>query len=219
MDLAESIAEAGAEHIDGDLVFAAVGDDDIGVTFGGDDKGEVHGSDGAFVLDDGLVEIASAFLDIAGESSDEAQIVVGIDEDLDVHEFSERFDIEDEDAFEHDDGGGFDVDGFFFAAVFFVGVAGFFDGLHGAQGGEMGHEEFGIEGVGVVEVDLLSLFGGEMGEVFVVGILIEKHHLVGWEDLCDLAGDGGLSRAGAASDPDHKGSCHAVLIRYFRLGR
>jgi hypothetical protein len=65
------------------------------------------------------------------------------------------------------------------------------------EGVEVFEDELGLEGVGVIEVLLVAGLVREVGEVAVVEVEGEEG---GVELGGELAGEGGLSGAGAASD-------------------
>ncbi len=76
------------DHVNCDLVPAALRDDDIRELLRGLDKGLVHRLDGGEVLVDDRIQRAAALLYIALDSPQDADIRVGIDENFDIHEIS-----------------------------------------------------------------------------------------------------------------------------------
>ena len=86
----------------GDGVVAALRDDDVGVALARLDELEVHRLDGAEVLVDHRLHRAAALGDVALQPADEARVVVGVDEHLDVHQRAQRRVGEDQDALDDD---------------------------------------------------------------------------------------------------------------------
>ena len=72
------------EYIDSHAVFAALGDDDIGVTFGRFDELEVHGFDVGFVVFKHLFVGSTAFHEVAAHDTHKAVVGIGINKDLNV---------------------------------------------------------------------------------------------------------------------------------------
>ena len=68
------------------------------------------------------------------------------------------------------------------------------------EGADVGDDELGLEGIGVVEVALVAGVEGELRKVSVVEVEGEEG---GGELRGELAGEGGFARAGAASDAEH----------------
>lgn len=70
------------QHLDGGAVFAAIGDDDIGVALAGLHKSLVHGLDGGAVLGDDTVQGAAPLLDIPQDAAEDPLVSVGVYIDL-----------------------------------------------------------------------------------------------------------------------------------------
>lgn len=75
------------------------------------------------------------------------------------------------DAFNDDDFPRFDVDCFRLAGASQIGISGLFDALTFAQHGYVFGQKPPVEGVRVVEINVLPFFYGYMAAVFVVGVL------------------------------------------------
>ncbi len=81
-------------------------------------------------------------------------------------------------------------------------VDGTLDGLAGGEAADVLDDEFGLEGVGVVEVAFVAGVEGELGEVAVVEVEGEEG---GVELGGKLGGEGGFAGAGAAADAEDEG--------------
>ena len=68
--------------------------------------------------------------------------------------------------------------------------------------GEMRGEQLHIEGIGMIPVHVMQLRQREVPEVAIVRVHLEKGDRSVGQCFGDLARHGGLSRAGAAGDPD-----------------
>lgn len=76
------------DDVDGDVVFAATGDDDVGVDHGGEDEFEVHGADGLVILVEDAGDVAASFDDVTLYTPAEADVERCVDEEFDVEEFA-----------------------------------------------------------------------------------------------------------------------------------
>ena len=213
--LLEQGFEAGCDHFHRNRVQAPFGDDDIGVALGGFDELQVHGADGGEVLVDDHFGGAAALFDVALEAADEADVGIGVDEDLDIEQGAQFGVAEDEDALDHDDGFGRDALDAVGAGVGLEVVDGQVDGLPGFELEDVADEEGGVERVGVVEVDLFALVVGQIAQVAVVGVVGEVGDAPGADTVANEVGEGGLARTAAPGDPDHErvGSFgHGIII-------
>ena len=128
-------------------------DRDCGMGLRGEDVFFGHGAGGGFELvADGLLG-AAALAHVAIDAAVEADFVGGVDVDAEVVEGDELGVVEGEDAFDDDDAGRGDG----FERVGDAGVAGeivyrALDGEAFGEGADVGDDELGFEGVGVVEV-------------------------------------------------------------------
>ncbi len=112
--------------------------------------------------------------------------------------------VEGEDAFDEDNAGG--DEGVGAAGDAGVGaevVDRALDGLAGGEGADVLEDEFGLEGVRVVEVLEVAIVEGEVGEVAVVEVEGEEG---GVELGSKLASESSFAGSGAASDSDDEGA-------------
>ena len=82
---------------------AAFEDDDIGILAARLNELLVHGLDGRQILCDDALERAAAVAHVAQRAAQNANIGVGLDEDLDVKHFAQPRVLENEDALDDDD--------------------------------------------------------------------------------------------------------------------
>ena len=88
------------QQIDGNLVFTAFGNNDIGISFGRLDKGFVHDPHSLHILTDDAFKRTSSFLHVTQQSADEADICIRINEHLDIEHLSEFLIFQNEQTFE-----------------------------------------------------------------------------------------------------------------------
>ena len=127
--VSKALGDVGSDHFDGDAVVASLGDNDVGVALGGLNELEVHGADSVIVLFDDGLDGAAAVSNVAFHASDEANVVVGVDEDLDIEELEKLRLSKDEDSLDDDDLARLLGDGFLGSAVRFEIVDGHLCGL------------------------------------------------------------------------------------------
>ena len=175
---------------------------DGGVGLGGEDVHFRHGSGCGFELGyDGFFG-AAAFAHIAIDAAVEANFVGGIDVDAEVVERDELGVVEGEDAFDEDDAGGVDeVEGVGDAGVAGEVVYRALDGEAFGERADVGDDELGLEGVGVVEVLFVAGVEREPREVAVVVVEGEER---GFELRGVLFGESGFAGAGTAGDADQE---------------
>jgi hypothetical protein len=73
-------------------------------------------------------------------------------------------------------------------------------------------KQFGFERIGVVEIDLGALDGGQSAQVLVIGVVLKEGNSVRADALENLLCNGGLSGTRSACDTDDEGSSHASII-------
>src|SRR5699024_9815670 len=168
-----ALTRPGTSMIRGHEVVPALGNDDIGVAFGGFDVEFVHRLDRVQVLVLDRLQGPPAVDDIAFDPSQQAHIGVGVDEELDVEQSADPRLGEDEDALDDDHPGGFDQGRCVAAVVDREVVDGAFDRSAGPQRGEVVDEEIVVEGVEVVVVDLLALLVAQLVAPPVVVVVVE----------------------------------------------
>ena len=94
----EPAPDVGDDHVDGDRVVAAARHDHVGIALARLDELQVHRLDGSEVLVEDFVERAAALGHVAANAADEADVGVGVDEDLHVAEIAHTRVSEQEDA-------------------------------------------------------------------------------------------------------------------------
>ena len=159
------------DDVNGHLVMAALGDDDIGVSLGGLDELQVHRLHGFAVVLDGGFDGTAALGDVADDDAQHAVVVIGVYEDLDVHLVPQFLAGEDEDAFHNYDIVRFYRNGLRGAGAGDVRVDGLLDGLAAFEFPDLLAHQFPVNGIRVVEVDVLALLHGHVAGIFVVGVL------------------------------------------------
>ena len=135
---------------------------------------------------DGGVDGAAALGHVADDDPQDAVVVVGIHEDLDVQLVPEFLAGKDEDALHDDHLGRFHGHGFRGGTgAGDVGVHRLLDGLALLELPDLLAHQFPVDGVGMVEVDVLAFLHGNVAGILVVGILGDDDH-----PALQLAGDG-----------------------------
>ena len=190
----------------------ALGDDDVGPALAGLDKLLVHGLDRAQILVDDALEAAAAVAHVAHDAAQDAHIRVGVDVELDVHLVAELAVFVDQDALDHDDPRRPDGDGLVRAVVDRVVIDRAGDGLALLEVLERLHQQVGVEGVGMVVVELGALLIGHVVVRLVVVVVVDDGYLAA-EILDQPPGDGGLAAAGAAGNADD----HDIAVAHLCL--
>ena len=131
----------------------------------------MHGAYCVQVLLDDRLCGPPALLDIALQTSNEADVGVGIHEYLYVEEPAQGRLGEYQDAFDQDDWLWLDAGGLLSSAVGFEIINRQVDGLPGFKLVDVGDEQFAIQRIGVVKIDRNSLSLRKCAEVFVIGIM------------------------------------------------
>ncbi len=109
-----------------------------------------------------------------------------------------------EDAFYDDEGTRGDlVEGVGDAGVCGEVVAGAVNGVALGEGADVGDEELGLEGVGVVKILFVAVVEGELREIAVVPVERKER---GVEGGGEFAGEGGFAGTGAAGDAEDDGA-------------
>ena len=94
--------EASEQHVERDVVVAALGHDQIGPPLGRLDMLDVHRAHRRVVLVAHRLERAATLLEVAADAAHQPDVGVGVDEDLDVHLIAQRGLGEHEDALDDD---------------------------------------------------------------------------------------------------------------------
>ena len=204
-------------------VFASLRHDDVGMGFGGLYELCVHGFENASVSVDDFLGCPSALYDVALDDAYEALVGVGVYIYSEVHHLAQPWVVECHDAFYDDDFGGFYEECLFGAVAREHGVYGLVDAFTATQLLYVAHEEFPVEGVGVVKVLPAQLFERHSGfGALVVGVLWNDGYMTCMYLLDDFVYDSGLSRPCAACNADDNhmgvvclGVCGANIVLFF----
>src|SRR6202000_3140931 len=86
--LAEHVAQLAENEVDGDMVVAAFGHDQVGPALRRLAELQMHRPHGRVILLAHLLKRAPALLEIAANAAKDAQVGVGVDEDLDVEQLA-----------------------------------------------------------------------------------------------------------------------------------
>ncbi len=164
----------------------------------------MHRLDRAEVLIDDRVHHAAAFGDVTLQPADEPRVVVGVDEDLDVHQTAQLLIGEDQDAFDDHDRTRFDHDNVGPAGVAREVVARDVDRPSLAQRRHVLDEEIRFERVGMIVVERGALLEPQPRIVAVILVVLEEADLFGAQAVHDPANDRRLARTGSACDADHE---------------
>ena len=155
-------------------------------------------------------EGAPAFLDVAPDAAEHADVRVGIDEDLDVEHPPQRLVCEYEDALDHHHRRGLHRPRLLEATMGGKVVDRNPDRLPRAKQLQVADQQRRLEGVGVVVVELGARFRVQLGPVVVVGVVLQEGGVLG-EGLRQASRDRGLARPGRPGDPDDQRR-HAEVI-------
>ena len=189
---------------------AALGQDDIGIAFRGFDELEVHGTHGGKVLSNHVVHGPPSVSDVTLQPPNEPDILCDVDEDLDVEQGSNAWVCEQEDPIDDDDIPWLDLHRRFGPRMRRIVVGWFPHDLPQCQFLEVLNQEFGVEGIGVVEVDPPAFVETEVTEVGVVSVLVDERGIDS-QKLVNGPGHGCLAGAGAAHHTNHQRSFEHTL--------
>lgn len=191
------VVDQGVDHLEGHLVFAAVRYDDIGIAFGGFDELQVHRAYKFFVLLQHAFQAAFTFDDIAVDAAQQADIVVGIHEQLDVHQLAQLLLAEDQNTVDEDYFTWMYFLRFLAANVFGKIVDGHVYAVAFHQGVDVPDQQLGLERRRVVEILFGTLFEGQMLEVAVVRVVLQHDDVILPDRVYNMVDD--RSFAGSAS--------------------
>jgi hypothetical protein len=82
--VADKLLQVREDHLPRHAIVPALGDDEVGGALRGLDELQVHGADGLVVLLADRLEGAAAVLDVPADPAQDADVGVGVDEELDV---------------------------------------------------------------------------------------------------------------------------------------
>ena len=190
------------DEIEGDEIVAAFGYDDVGISFRRLDEFQMHRPDGFVILLSDGIKVAAAFAHIAADAAKDADIGVGIDENFDIEHIAQRFETEEQNAFDDDDGDGIDVDGIVEQTrMGFEVVERHIDGQAAFEAFEMFDEQFAFETCGVVEIDFFAFFKREIGEIAIIPIELNEG-ACGAETFADFSRQSRFSGARSSRNAD-----------------
>jgi pimeloyl-ACP methyl ester carboxylesterase len=178
--------------------------------------GVVHRRDELAELPAHVVGVTPSFGHVAPDPTFEPDVLRYVDEHGVVEEVVDAGKAEQQDSFDQDDLAGLDVDRRTGAGVGREVVLGNVNVTPRAEVGEMLGEQFVVERVGVVVVDLHPFLHRDVGEVVVVGVERQSGHPIDAEAADHLHRQGCLPRAGASADPDECGHGRTPYIAEFR---
>ena len=173
-----------------DGVHPPFGNDDISVALGGLDEVTMHGLHCREVLLEHRVHITPALLDITHEATSQAHVIIGINKDLDVHQFAELLVLKDQDTIKDQDLRGLDAYRLGQAVVVGEGVDGALDTLPLLELADMLDHHIRVEGVRVVVVELGALLKTEIIVRLVVEVVAERRDVLIDKGLLELAYQG-----------------------------
>jgi hypothetical protein len=147
-------------------------------------------------------------VNVAIQSPNEADIGIGINKDLEVHQSPQSRIAKDQYSLEDDYGPGPDVSRFGPARVRLVVVDGLLYRFAGTEGFDVVDQKVDVESVRVIEVDVVAQLYRHITQVAIIRILLQIDDARGAYGLYYSVGDGGFSGARSSSYTDH----HTILI-------
>ena len=183
---------------------SALRNDDISETLAGFDKLLVHRLEDALVSLDDLFGSPSALHHIAFHDAYETVVGIGIHENLQVHLLAHLGLAERHDTLYHDYFAGLNMDSLLGTGAGDVRIDGLLDRLAFFEHSDMLGEQRPVEGIGMVEIDVLTLLDRHITAVFVVRILRDDNHFAFWETFDKLSDYRSFTRAGTARNADNK---------------
>ena len=181
----------------------ALRDHDVGIPLRRLHEPEVHRPHRLEVLLAHRLERPAPVLDVAAQAAHHPEVGVGVDVDLEVHQPPQLGLVEHQDPLDDQHRDAVPPERWPRRPVVHREVVGGpLDAASGQQFPQMLHQQAGLQRVGVVVVDLGPFLEREMGEIQVVGVVLDQRHVLGADLLHDLLGDGGLARPGASGEPD-----------------
>jgi len=166
------------------------------------DKLQVHRLDSPQILVDDRLHGPSAFRDVALQPSDEPRVVIGVDEDLDVHELTQGRIREDQNALDDDCPPRKDGLVHRFAGVLSEIIERQVDASALFQRQHVADEQVGLERVRMVVVQGRAFVEREIVAIPVITVVFEHDDPVGSERLDNRRDDGRLAGARSARHAD-----------------
>ena len=169
--LSVAMHDVGLEYVDGLVFGASLGDDEVGMAFGGFDELLVHGFQYLDVSFDDHFGGASALDGVAPDVADKAHVGIRVNIDFQVHKVAQVLAVQCHDTLYDNHLAGFYVYGLLHTVGGDVVVGGLLYGLALTQVADVLVEKFPVEGIGMVKVYLPAFLHGEVRVVVVVRIL------------------------------------------------
>ena len=192
----------GSHNLDGLLVGSTLRDNEVGIALCRLDKLFVHRlQDIAITVENHLCG-ASSLYRISLDDTYQSLVWVGIHEDFQVHEVAQLLLPKRHYTFDDDDFAWLDVYRFRQSVADKVAVSGLLDAFPLSQSLYLFGQKLPVEGVGMVEVDMLALFWRKMCCVVVVRILWNECHPVCRKRLENLFYDCCFAGTCASGDAD-----------------
>ena len=132
--------------------------DDVGRALGGLNELLVHGFHKGLVVTQHVLPGTATLSDVATNDAHQALVTVGIHKHLDIHTLTQLFINQHHDTFHNNDLGGMHINHLLRTGTSDVGVDRHGNGLTLFQAVEVVDEQVPLDGIRVVEVDLLLLF-------------------------------------------------------------
>src|SRR6185369_3709706 len=177
--------------------------DYICMTFRRLDKLHVHGPNSLHVLFDNRFYSAAALGDVAPQAANEANVVRSVDKNLDIHLLQQSCIDKDENPFNDHDRFRFDGTRFVQTRVSLEVVERQLNRLACFQTSHMIDEQFVVERVRMIEICHATEIERHIGEVAVVGVLLDENYFTGADRFKNAICNRGLSRSSSTRDADY----------------
>src|SRR5215467_111693 len=159
-------------------------------------------------------------MNVAVEPPDEANIGVGIDKNLEIHQAAQSRIAEDQYSLENDDRPWLDMSNLGFTGMGLVVIDGLLNCFAGLQRLDVVDQKVDIERVRMIEIDMMAQVDGHIAQIAIIGVLLQIDHARGTDRLYDSMGDGSFSGSGSSSDSDHHNLwLHGLWLHGFQPNR
>lgn len=195
------------EHIQRDLIIAALRNDDVGKFLARLHELLVHRLDRRQILRHDGLQRSAALVDVANDAADNAHIGVRIDENLDVAEVAQLLVLKDQDTLHDDDLGGLDPHRLIDPVMYRKIVDRSFDTLARRQTAYMLDHQIRIKRVRVVVIQLFSFLKRNVAMLLIIKIVAQHGDFIA-EFLFDFLDQGAFAGACAACNPDDNDIFH-----------
>ena len=202
--------DIGAQNIDAALVLASPGNNQVGELLGGLDELLMHGFHIILIMIEHHINRAPTLHDIATDVTNQTNIAVGIDENLQVHHVAQLLIMQRHDAFEDNHGLGFYMNCLRQTVGEYIRIGGLLDGLAIFQLLDLLRQQFPVEGIRMVEVNGLALFISQCRRIVVIRIQRNDGSTMGRQRLGNTFDDGGLARTRTACNTDDDHFCSLI---------